>query len=46
MPIEQQQLLCSYLVGKHIEEEEGCYMLRPVDKTDHMCQDIKILAKH
>ena len=29
-----------------IEEEEGFYMLRPVSKTDHMCQDIKVLTKH
>ena len=28
------------------EEEEGFYMLRSVNKTDHMCQDIKVLTKH
>ena len=28
------------------EEEEGVYMLRPVNKTDHMCQDTKVLTKH
>ena len=24
----------------------GCCMLRPVNKTDHMSQDIKVLTKH
>ena len=28
------------------EEEEGFYKLRPVNKTDHMRQDIKVLTKH
>ena len=26
------------------EEEEGFYMLRPVNKTDHMQQGISVLA--
>ena len=29
-----------------LRTEEGFYMLRPVNKTDHMCQDTKVLTKH
>ena len=28
-----------------IKEEEGLNMLRPVKKTDHVCQDIKVLTR-
>ena len=36
----------STFYAREEEEEEGFYMLRPVSKTDHMCQDIKVLTKH
>ena len=35
-----------YSASGQSEEEERFYMLRPVNKTDHMCQDIKVLTKH
>ena len=42
-PVCQQLRACvSEQASEQEEKEEGYYMLWPVNKTDHTCQDIKV----